>query len=63
MSLDEHLLSSLTLRAVKHRGRVRASHPAAPGSNLDTSEISDMDFRAKCSEQGVAKNIEWRLVP
>ena len=63
MSLDEHLHSSISLMTVKHRGSVRASHPAAPGSNLDTSEISDMDFQAKCSEQGVAKNIEWHLVP
>ena len=63
MSLDGHLLSSLSLMTVEHRGSVRASHPAAPGSNLDTSEISDLDSQAECSEQCVAKKVEWRLVP
>ena len=30
--------------AAKHRGCVRASHPAAPGSNLNASEIYTSDF-------------------
>ena len=36
--------------SAQHRGSIRASHPAAPGSNLDAPKIYQMDFRAQRSE-------------